>query len=90
MNQDVPIRTMVVPKSSIAPTVPCDLVIDDLWCLVADEPHPMILTPREAVREAIAWIVALTQKAGMDEARSVAFYITDLDTPPQTRASIES
>ena len=74
------LRQMVVPKSSLAPTQPCDLVIDDLWSMVADDPHPMILTPKQAVREAIAWIYALSQQAGLDEARMFRFYVSDLDS----------
>ena len=86
MNQLATLRQTVVPKSSLSPTQPCDLVIDDLWSMVADDPHPMILTPKQAVREAIAWIYALSQQAGIDEARMFRFYVSDLDESPQTVA----
>ena len=79
VNQLATLRQIVVPKSSLAPTQPCDLVVDDLWSMVADDPGTMILTPRQTVREAIAWISVLSQKAGIDDARMFASYVQDLD-----------
>lgn len=92
MNQLATLRQIVIPKSSLAPTQPCDLVIDDLWSMVAEEPHVMILTPQQAVREAIAWIATLSQLAGVDEAKMFAYYVQDLDdhSPEVTKDCAES